>query len=60
MIERKPGQRIGLLIDLADPCRIKEFAFLKDATLTIQRHAHDVFYLGSKNGVLNELGLVGG
>jgi leucyl aminopeptidase (aminopeptidase T) len=35
-------------------------AFLKDSTLTIQRHAHDVFYLGLKNGVLEELGLRGG
>ena len=60
VFEPKPGQRIGILIDLADPRQIEGFAFLKDPALTIQRHAHDVFYQGLKNGVLAELGLVGG
>ncbi len=55
----RPGQRIGLLIDLPDPRRIEGFAFLKDASLTVQRHAHDVFYQGLKNGVMAELGLRG-
>jgi hypothetical protein len=55
-----PGQRIALLIDLPDPRAIRDFAFLQDPTLTIQRHAHDVFYQGLKNGGLAELGLVGG
>jgi aminopeptidase len=60
VFEPKPGQRIGILIDLAYPQQIEGFAFLKDAALTIQRHAHDVFYQGLKNGVLAELGLRGG
>lgn len=60
VFEPKPGQRIGILIDLPDPKRIEGFAFLQDSALTIQRHAHDVFYLGLKNGLLAELGLVGG
>jgi aminopeptidase len=60
VFEPKPGQRIGILIDLADPRQIEGFAFLKDPALTIQRHAYDVFYQGLKNGVLAELGLVGG
>jgi hypothetical protein len=60
VFEPKPGQRIGILIDLADPKQIVGFAFLKDAALTIQRHAHDVFYQGLKNGVMAELGLRGG
>jgi hypothetical protein len=60
VFEPKPGERIAILIDLADPKQIEGFAFLKDAALTIQRHAHDVFYQGLKNGVLAELGLVGG
>jgi hypothetical protein len=60
VFEPKAGQRIGILIDLADPRQIEGFAFLKDAALTIQRHAHDVFYQGLKNGVLAELGLAGG
>ncbi len=56
----KPGQRVAVLIDLADPRDIKDFKFLKDESLTIQRKAHDVFYQGLKNGVLAELGLRGG
>jgi hypothetical protein len=60
VFEPKPGQRIGILIDLLDPKQIAGFAFLKDGALTIQRHAHDVFYQGLKNGVLAELGLAGG
>jgi hypothetical protein len=60
VFEPKPGQRIGILIDLADPKQIEGFAFLKNAALTIQRHAHDVFYQGLKNGVMAELGLRGG
>ena len=54
------GERIALLIDLADPHQIKDFQFLKNATLSIQRRAHDVFYQGLKKGVLAELGLTGG
>ena len=60
VFEPKPGQRIGILIDLLDPKQITGFAFLKDGALTIQRHAHDVFYQGLKNGVMAELGLRGG
>lgn len=56
----KPGQRVAILIDLADPREVKDFAFLKDPQLTIQRHAHDVFYRGLKNGGLAELNLTGG
>jgi len=58
--EPAPGQRVCVLIDLKDPREIKDFAFLKDASLTVQKKAHDVFYQGLKNGVLDELGLKGG
>lgn len=56
----RPGQRIALLIDLPDPRAIRDFVFLHNPSLTIQRHAHDVFYQGLKRGGLAELGLVGG
>jgi aminopeptidase len=56
----RPGERVAILIDLEDPYDIKNFGFLKDPTLTIQRHAYDVFYQGFKNGVLDELKLTGG
>ena len=60
MFEPKPGSRIAILIDLPDPKQIAGFAFLKEKGLTIQRHAHDVFYQGLKKSGLGELGLVGG
>src|SRR5580698_8059787 len=56
----KPGERVAILIDLPDPRTVKDFAFLKDASLTIQHLAHDVFYQGLKNGGLTELKLTGG
>jgi aminopeptidase len=56
----RPGERVAILIDLEDPHGIKNFGFLKDSTLTIQRHAYNVFYQGFKNGVLDELKLTGG
>ena len=60
VFDPKPGERIALLIDLAEPSGIKDFAFLKDRDSTIQRHAYEVFYQGLKNGGLAELGLQGG
>src|ERR1700722_17323714 len=56
----KPGERVAILIDLPDPRGIKDFAFLKDQSLTIQRHAYDVFHQGLKNGGLADLQLTGG
>jgi aminopeptidase len=56
----RPGERVAILIDLEDPHGIKNFGFLKDPALTIQRHAYDVFFQGFKNGVLDELELTGG
>ncbi len=56
----KGGERVCILIDLADPRGITGCGFLQDRTLTIQRHAHDVFHLGLKNGALAEMGMGGG
>jgi len=55
----KSGERIAILIDLPDPRQVKNFEFLRNAELTIQRHAHDAFYQELKNGVLAELQLRG-
>lgn len=60
VFDPQPGERIGILIDLANPRDIRELGFLRDPKLTIQRHAHDVFFLGLKNRVMAELGLRGG
>lgn len=56
----QPGQRVCVLIDLANPRDIEGFKFLQDASLTIQRKAHDVFYQSLNDSVLAELGLTGG
>ena len=56
----KPGERVAILIDLPDVKLARDFAFLKDDRLAIQRRAHDVFYLGLKNGGLDKLRLTGG
>ncbi|MDZ4788451.1 MAG: hypothetical protein SH807_05880 [Blastochloris sp.] len=60
VFDPQPGQRVAILIDLPDPREAKDFAFLNDPALTIQRYAHDVFYQGFKRTVLQELGLIGG
>jgi hypothetical protein len=56
----KAGERVAILIDLPDLTLAKDWAFLKRSELTIQKYAHDVFYLGLKNGGLAELKLAGG
>ena len=53
-------ERVAILIDLPDPRGMKDYAFLSDPKLTIQKIAHDTFQQGLKNGVLAELGLSGG
>jgi hypothetical protein len=54
------GEKVAILIDLKDPRDMKDFGFLADPKLTIQRIAHDTFYEGLRGGVLAELGLTGG
>ena len=56
----KPGERVAVLIDLKDPRSMKDYAFLDDPKLTIQKIAYETFYEGLKNGVLAELNLTGG
>src|SRR6201993_4598283 len=60
----KGDEKVAILIDLDDPYQVKDFAFLKNPDLTIQRHAYEVFYQGLKNSAQNsslkELGLSGG
>ncbi len=56
----KGGERVALLIDLKDPREVVHFAFLKDPTYSIQKHAYEVFYQGFQRGELKPLGLTGG
>jgi aminopeptidase len=60
VFQPKGGERVAILIDLDDPAQVKNFAFLKDPALTIQRHAYEVFYQGLQQAGLKEMGLTGG
>ena len=54
------GCRVAILIDLDDTSQMKDFAFLNEAELTVQRKAYEVFYEGLQDGVADRLGLTGG
>ena len=54
------NERVCVLIDLPDPHQMKDYAFLADPKLTIQRIAYETFQLGLKNEVNAELDLRGG
>ena len=54
------GERVAILIDLKDPHDMKDFGFLADPKLTIQRIAYETFFCGLRDSVLDELGLRGG
>jgi hypothetical protein len=56
----KAGQRLCILIDLENPADIKDFAFLKDPALTIQKHALESFQKPLNEGILAKMGLKGG
>lgn len=49
------GENLCILIDLPDPKKIENFAFLEDETLSIQNYGYTVFYQGFKNGLLDTL-----
>jgi hypothetical protein len=54
------GQRLCILIDLENPADIKDFAFLKNPALTIQKHALESFQKPLNEGILAKMGLKGG
>jgi hypothetical protein len=56
----KPGQRLCILIDLENPVEIKDFAFLKNPSLNIQRHAVESFLKPLNSEILGRMGLKGG
>ena len=56
----KAGQRVAILIDLEDPSDIKDFLFLNNPDLSIQRHSIESFYKPLNEGLLTKMGLSGG
>ncbi len=53
------GEKVCILIDLPQPALMKDFGFLSHPKFTIQRYAHEVFYEGLRDGVLEEFGMQG-
>jgi hypothetical protein len=60
VFEPSKGEKTCVLIDLDDPTQVKDFSFLKNPSLTVQKYAHDIFYQRINNGAGKELGLTGG
>lgn len=54
------GRTVCILIDLPDLAEAKDYAFLSNPARKVQYKAHEAFYLGLKNGGLEELALKGG
>lgn len=54
------GCRIAILIDLEDLSLMKGYAFLAAGGHEVQKKAYEEFFLGLKDGGLEELGLSGG
>lgn len=53
--------RVCILTDFRDPANLmKDHAYLRSDGHPVQKKAHEVFYLGLKNGGLRELGMTGG
>ncbi len=60
VFEPKKGERIAVLIDLEVPQQVKDLGFLEMEGHEIQKMAHEHFYKGLHNGVMDAFGMVGG
>lgn len=54
------GCKVCILIDLDDPAKVANFAFLNEEGYPVQKKAYEVFYKGLHEGGMAELGLTGG
>lgn len=55
------GCKMCMLIDLDDPAKLKDFAFLGEEGYPVQKKAHEVFYRAfHEEDLLEQLGLSGG
>jgi len=55
------GCRVCVLVDFDEPqSLIKDFAFVGNEDFKVQNNAHQYFYQGLKDGVMEELGMSGG
>ena len=51
------GEKVCILIDLENPADVKNFKFLENKRLSVQKKAYEIFYQGLKNGAMQELQL---
>lgn len=54
------GCKVCVLIDLENTDLIKDFAFMEEEGLQVQKNAYKHFYLGLKESVMDKLGMSGG
>jgi aminopeptidase len=57
IFEPQLGEKLCILIDLDNPNDVKNFNFLKDSKNAVQKRAHDVFYQGLRNGLMQKYNL---
>ena len=57
VFQPKGNECVAILIDLENPADVKDFAFLKNPALTIQRHAYEVFYRPISAGAIPYFGV---
>ena len=60
VFEPTEGMKICILIDLENPEQSRDFGFLSEPNLQIQKYAYEIFFQGLQNGVMQELGMSGG
>ncbi len=60
VFEPTRGCRVCILIDLEDETLMKGFGFLNTEGHAVQKKAYEQFFLGLKDGGLQELGMTGG
>ena len=57
VFEPPGGETVAVLIDLPEPEKVKEFAFLNDPERSVQKMGYEHIYMGLKNGVAEKLKL---
>lgn len=57
VFDPKKGEKVCILIDLKNPHDVVGFEFLKNDKLPVQKKAHDIFYQGIRNKLMQEFGL---
>lgn len=57
VFQPKAGEKLCILIDLDNPAEVKNFGFLKNTKLPIQKKAHDIFYQGIRKELMQKFKL---